>query len=78
MHTEHKSTSLPARLTLPVPSKAGGDKPLTVVTLGLRTQQRTPLLLLSAMGSTYIPLLFCSLSIFISSFLSVLMLQSAS
>lgn len=33
-----------------------GDKALTVVTLGLRTQQRTPLLLLSAMGSTYIPL----------------------
>lgn len=43
MHTEHKDTSLPARLTLPEPSKAGGDKALTVVTpptLGLRTLLR--------------------------------------
>lgn len=77
MQTEHKSTSLPARLTLPVPSpcKAGGDKALTVVTSppscpgAQDTAQRS---------STCIPLFFCSLSIFISSFLPLLILQGVS
>lgn len=85
MQTEHKITSLPARLTLPVPSphKAGGDKPLTVVTPPTSCPGAQDTAQKSSRGphshcSTCIPLFFCSLSIFISSYLPLLILHSVS